>query len=252
VLDTCSDNRTGREVSLARHDAPAWRYLAHGLGTKLDTALSCGPAEQWWTLKEHALPRGGSLPVAHAKRTCELVRKSDFEMIRSLVLVALLGACSEAPGLEPAAGRLEPLAVSEAWAAVAREADPFVTDASAAPSCSAPGFEAEGGWLELNTGTCNWITLEQPARISVAPGQELNIALAHFDLVAPEPGTALIALALGSCSAWTKSLAIPADAAVYDETFASSCGVSAGDMLRFHLHNHGQNSWQLQRLAVVR
>ena len=41
---------------------------------------------------------------------------------------------------------------------------------------------------------------------------------------------------------WEKTIAIPNDAAVYDETISLNKDITEGDTIYFHLHNHGNNS----------
>jgi len=179
------------------------------------------------------------------------VRTTWSETLGLMSACAWAASCSAVPERR-SSDRLELLVVAEGWVEVAREDDPFITDLDAAPSCIGPGFTLEGEWVEFDTGLCNWVTLEQAALGSVAKDQELVLSLGHYDLTSPKPAEARVALSLGSCSAWSKVLEIPQPAAVYDETFRSPCSLSAGGAVRLHLHNHGQNNWQLQRIAAWR
>jgi hypothetical protein len=170
-----------------------------------------------------------------------------------LVGLALLSAaCSEpAKPSEPQLGH-EPLVTLDGWSGVARNQDEFITDPDMVPSCVGAGFFVEDSWLEIDTTVCSWVTIEGAARFAVEEGQELRIIVSHFDLVALEPSRGDLRLRLGACDAWQKSVAIPQQAAVYTEPFASPCSLAAGGAVQFHLHNHGQNNWQLQQLTVLR
>jgi hypothetical protein len=131
-----------------------------------------------------------------------------------------------------------------------READPFVTELDAAPACDSPAFALEAQWLEIDTGLCNWVTLVAAARTAVERGEEVRLTVSHYDLEAPEPAQAELLLSLDLCDAWSKQVPIPSLAAVYTESFASPCAIAAGADVYFHLHNHGQNNWQLQELSA--
>jgi hypothetical protein len=147
------------------------------------------------------------------------------------------------------------LVAYDAWSGVARADDPFVTAAEQPPECLGPGFYAEPdlGWLEIDTGECSWVTLSASAAVPVESGKSLlRITMSHYDLNAPTPARAELALRLGDCDVWSKSVKIPGPAAVDTEELTSPCASAAGGPVLLHLHNHGQNTWQLQELAVLR
>jgi hypothetical protein len=138
------------------------------------------------------------------------------------------------------------------WEPVESEEDPFRAESGAATSCAGPGFVVEEQWLEIDTGLCNWITLTAPARLDVQAGQRVRVGLSHFDLDAPSPSEGLARLRLGDCDAWSRTVPIPSPAHVYSDVFESPCSVTQGESVHFHLHNHGQNNWQLKEAAVER
>jgi hypothetical protein len=177
-------------------------------------------------------------------------------MARSLALAALvaLGCSTSSPAPMAEAKRYEPLVKLEEWSRVERSADPFVADPAAGPDCAAPSFRVEAGqaWLELDTTVCNWVTVVGHALLPVELGQQLRLKLSHYDLDAPEPAEAELRLRFASCEAWSKTIAIPSAADVTLEELASPCALNEMDAVLFHLHNHGQNTYQLQELAVLR
>lgn len=182
-------------------------------------------------------------------------------MLGSLVRLApllaassLLVACSDA-GTEAASeapGSFRAVVELEDFRAVPASEDPFLTNPELAPICAGPGFFVEEQWLEIDTGLCNWVSLAAPARLAVEAGQTLRVGVSHFDLEAPSPAEGEAQLLLGGCQAWSKTVPIPSPAAVYMETFVSACSISEGDRVYFHLHNHGQNNWQLKEVALQR
>lgn len=140
------------------------------------------------------------------------------------------------------------------WSSVPRSDDPFAVDQAAPPACSGADFRVEDSqsWLEIDTGRCSWVTLSAPARLSVSVGQELQLELSHYDLEAPEPAHTELELTLEGCQAFSKTIPIPSEANVYMEHFSSPCALAAGELVLFHLHNHGQNTYQLRGLSVLR
>lgn len=170
-------------------------------------------------------------------------------------LALVLSGCADAPAQRdhhPSPGSYQLLVSAGEWSEVPRETDPFVSESEQAPACVGPGFFVENEWVEVDTGLCTWVTLEARARFDVARGQWLRLVVSHYDLSASAPGEGVLRLQLGACDVWQKAVSIPNPAAVYDEELESPCAVEAGGTLVFHLHNHGQNTWQLQELAVLR
>lgn len=164
-----------------------------------------------------------------------------------------LGCTADAPS-KPAAPAMQALVAYDAWSGVERDADPFVTGESVVPDCLGPGFypEPDLQWLELDTAECSWITVSARAAAPVGKSSRLRLVVSHYDLNAPAPARAELKLAFGACAAWSKTIAIPGPAAVYEEELGSPCASEQGGAIFFHLHNHGQNTWQLQELAVSR
>lgn len=174
-----------------------------------------------------------------------------------LAWTTALSGCSN-DGAEPSPtqveSRFETLVPLEGWSSIARADDPFITDPEAAPACVGPGFRLETDFqqLEIDTGFCNWVTLSGSALFDVSEHQSLQLEFSHYNLEAAAPATAELKLSFPECDVWTKELAIPGAAAVYKEQFASPCALKAGQSVLFHLHNHGQNTYQVQGLAVLR
>jgi len=172
-----------------------------------------------------------------------------------LLSAALAFGCSEAPAASRGAPpRYEALVELDAWSDVTRKDDPFVTARDAADDCVLSGFrfEPDQRWLEVDTGACNWVTLSAPARYAVDVGQLVRLRVSHYDLDAAAPTTAELRVRFGDCDAWSKSIEIPSPASVDEEELASPCALAEGAAAFFHVHNHGQNTYQLQALEVLR
>jgi len=173
-----------------------------------------------------------------------------------LGVAVALGGCSHdsEPESSVAKPSYQPLVSLTDWSSVSRDADPFVTGAATAPPCVGSGFvvETDYDWLEIDTGLCNWVTLAASAHDAVANGQQLELSISHYDLNAAAPAEAELQLRFEDCDAWSKTIPIPSAAQVEREQFASPCALNQGGTVLFHLHNHGQNTYQLQALSSLR
>jgi len=185
------------------------------------------------------------------------MRASSLAVWLGVGFAGALGGCASKSQSEPApsaGASYRPLVLLTDWSQVSRDQDPFVTDAGAAPACVGPGFvvEPDSNWLEIDTGLCNWVTLTATTRAAVAVGQSLELTVSHYDLNAPAPATAELRLRFETCDAWSTTIPIPSAANVDKEQFASPCALPDGGAVLFHLHNHGQNTYQLQDLSSLR
>ena len=182
------------------------------------------------------------------------MRLLRFTPIMLLTSHAFLGGCSSHTSEPGAAQSYQPLVTLDGWSSVSRLDDPFVSDGEVPADCVGPGFrlEQDSGWLEIDTGLCNWVTLSGMALHPVEVGQMLELDVSHYDLNAAEPSAAELRLTFESCAAWSKTIPIPSAAAVYSERFPSPCAPGDQGNVLFHLHNHGQNTYQLRSLSVLR
>lgn len=204
----------------------------------------------------------GSMPEVRSKReprftrTCTAGHARVRDRPQLLLLSALILGCSghDDSSSSQAERRFEPLVELEAWTAVARSEDPFLDPRTPPADCATPGARVESAqnWLELDTSVCGFITVAADARFAVAEGAKVRLDLSHFDLDAATPTSAELRLRFGNCSAWETSLEIPAPAQVHGLEFDSECEVASGGQVWFHLHNHGQNTYQLRGLSVLR
>lgn len=139
------------------------------------------------------------------------------------------------------------------WSAVAPPDDPF-DDRPAEVSCQEGGygaedFEGEASFSVL-TGLCGYLTATQPALVSAAAGDSINVRLWHFDLTSPNPGEAHAAIVLEDTVIWEERVAIPSKGAMLEASVELAVPVPADRPVYFHLHNHGANSWSLIELSV--
>ena len=141
------------------------------------------------------------------------------------------------------------------WEYIPLEDDPYSALATEESSCPEGGYKVEGEGsdqiLEIDTGICNFVTLEQPLPRSLKAGDTLEWSLWHLTLVYLEPAEAYVAMTIGDELLWERTMPIPSPAAAYSQEITAPMAFDAGEPIRIHLHNHGNNSWRFHKLAVV-
>jgi hypothetical protein len=112
------------------------------------------------------------------------------------------------------------------------------------PACGDRAVTLEEGTVELDTNACGWITAEAPLLVQVTPDTPLAWFIFHDPLVADETAEATLGIQIGE-TAWTEALAIPSAAGFFEVEVNAVSTVRAGEPLRFHVHNHGSNTYNL-------
>lgn len=191
-----------------------------------------------------------------------------------LLLALALVACAPAVP-RPPAGTFSVAVVQTAWQKLGSDADPLsshVATLAGPVVCSDPrGYRLEDLDLELDTGACNYVSLQQSLPYALRTGDLLRVVLWHYPLVSDPAATGHAALLLmdpqagraaeaGVNSAglsvasatllWERTVAIPKMADLYDEVVMLPRDAPVGAALVFHLHNHGVNQWRLQPLLI--
>jgi len=166
----------------------------------------------------------------------------------TLGLSLLVSGCSAAPS-EPAS-----LIDHALWTGNLSVGDDPFDDRPDEVDCSelSHGLETTGGEdnLEVDTTRCNYLTVSQPSLAPVRVGDSLHLRLWHFDLTAAEPAEAHVAIQIGDQVLWETLIEIPAEATLLSPRWAAADASDEGQSLYFHLHNHGQNSWNFIELTV--
>lgn len=148
-------------------------------------------------------------------------------------------------------GTLADLTSPMAWQPQAADDDPFADHRPADVMCPfGLGWLVELGGFEVNTGACNYGGFVQPSLRDIVRGAELRVGLYHFDLLAPEPATAHVAIQIGDRLIFEREVAIPGKADIVEVSLVADFDAPAGTPVVFHLHNHGQNTWALTDLKV--
>lgn len=188
--------------------------------------------------------------------TCTLDSMSG---VRPLVLVTCLVAqgCTcgdrepgEAKKTRRAKPRMVPLVDKDAWVPAEATADPLPGHRPAEVQCPRSGWRVEPQGFEVNTQRCNYAHFSQPSLAPLVPGSRVAAMVYHFNLVAAEPATAHIAVAVAERVVWENVVAIPGKANVYNIEFTADFSAPAGTPVHFHLHNHGYNEWTLASMEV--
>ncbi|MET0387006.1 MAG: hypothetical protein ABW321_13655 [Polyangiales bacterium] len=144
-----------------------------------------------------------------------------------------------------------PLLDQQHWRVYPAALDPLPSHQPAQIACDPPGWQIELDRLEVSTGRCNYTLLEHPAQAAAPSGSSIAVELWHFDLAAPEPAQAHVAIFFGAALQWETYLDIPRAGALHQVRFAATRDLAVGDPIRFHLHNHGQNSWLLSSARAL-
>lgn len=139
---------------------------------------------------------------------------------------------------------------NESWEHYPPEEDPLRDHQPPEIMCSLAGWFVERDALEVNTGECNYVLAQHPALVDVPEGAMVEAQLYYYDLIAPEPAVAHIAVLFGDDLQWETELDIPRPGNVELIEFNATRALSAGEPIRLHLHNHGQNTWLLVQTSV--
>lgn len=161
-------------------------------------------------------------------------------------------AVTDAASREDAAEPLREVALLDhsAWSNYPAELDPLASHQPAQIACGISGWFVERNSLEVDTGQCNYLLVEHPALVDVPEGSQVDIELWHFDLVAEQPATAHIALLFDDALQWETEVAIPGPGNLQQVSVNATRALAKGEPIRFHLHNHGQNTWLLGDVHV--
>lgn len=170
----------------------------------------------------------------------------------ALILTLVTGCDPEpAPECEPVEFEPRPLVSAHDWTATAIEDDPLADHRPASMICPTSAWGEELGVLEVSTGECNYLSVEQPLAEAIALGDPLRVQIWWQPLIADAPATAHLALLIDGVPIWDQQVAIPGSAEARSIELDSPIAAEAGATVTFHLHNHGANSWSLAELAKI-
>ncbi len=102
--------------------------------------------------------------------------------------------------------------------------------------------------LAVETDFCNYLTVQQPALVD--SGDSIYVRFWHFGLTGE--GDSHVAIATADGVVWERRIAIPSDAGLIEEEVSLAAPIQAGEPVFFHLHNHGENSYNLLQVGSIR
>ncbi len=141
------------------------------------------------------------------------------------------------------------------WEVVEGADDPFAAERPTDALCVPDGVAQEdfGGLpgLEVWTGLCDWVSLRQPSTSRIPAGAEVSVRLWHFELTAPAPGEARLAVMIDGAPAWEKRIPIPSPSGLVHESWTMPRAAAAGAPIVFHVDNHGANTYTLLEITAV-
>ncbi len=188
-----------------------------------------------------------------------MLRNPGLVLARPSALLAAIGlCCSAALGCGDDGGAegedFGPLVDPTEWSALDEEDDPFDDRRAADAECDSLGYSAEELDGEtaffVDTEACDYLTVEQPSLRAAAKGTSVRLRLFQFELTAPDPAEAYLAIAVDGSTLWEETIDIPADEQMIDTTFELKKDLSQGDAILFHVDNHGDNNYALIELAT--
>jgi hypothetical protein len=165
-----------------------------------------------------------------------------------LILTLVSGCDPQAPICEHDA-EVRKLVLAQDWTPTADADDPLAAHRPAAMSCPASAWGEELGVLEVSTGECNYLSVEQPLREAIAVGDRLRVQIWWQSLIAYEPAVGHLALLIDGEPIWDTQVTIPGAADARSIEFESPIAAEPGATVTFHLHNHGANNWTLAEFA---
>lgn len=104
--------------------------------------------------------------------------------------------------------------------------------------------------LEVSTAECNYLSLVEASAVDALAGENLVTELSYFDLTADMPTVAHVALTLDSEILWETEIPVPSAGDVVPISITLTRDVPEGTPVGFHLHNHGQNTWNFSPLVL--
>ena len=147
-----------------------------------------------------------------------------------------------------------PLTTLFDWTATEQQQDPFNEYWSDHVRCNEDehGLELLADlWVySVQTGNCNWLTIEQPSLSPIYEGDLIRVEVWHFFLSALEPASARVGLATADGILIEMMERIPQPARLMELEFRAQTSIAENTPIYFHISNHGTNSWHLLDIQI--
>jgi hypothetical protein len=164
-----------------------------------------------------------------------------------LLCLASFG-CSEELSQRPKTSLID----HQRWSKTAVSTDPFLSMKPVDAQCGDGAFTIEDGVVEVDTGVCDFLTLEQPSLEVVGAGDSLEVILWHLTLVSldGEAANGYAAVAIGGDVVWEIKVPIPSKEGFYQHRKTAPRRFEESTPIHLHIHNHGTNTWKLLSVSV--
>ena len=159
---------------------------------------------------------------------------------RSALLGLAVGCAPSEKGADTAAQPTSEIMDVARWTPIEAADDPW----PGAEGCSAAATRIEEDVLELDTGICGHISVEQPILSAVEAGEPLALLAWHAALTAAAPAEGWMVLTLDGQTLWELRRPIPSGPFVEAREDILGVDAAPGALLRLHVENHGANSWR--------
>jgi hypothetical protein len=179
------------------------------------------------------------------------MRTTAYLLLLSSVflILTLLTGCDPQPTVCEHDAEVRPLVFAQDWSPSTTENDPLAGHRPPTTSCPSSAWGEELDVLEVSTGECNYLSIEQPLAEVIAVGDPLRVQVWWQSLIASEPATGHLALLIDGEPIVDMQVAIPGAAEARSIEFESPVAAEPGATVTFHLHNHGANNWTLAEFA---
>lgn len=217
-------------VACGADTMPTRGTLHHDAATPRDAALDARPAEP---LDSPDSESGDAAPDAGSEQQ--------------------LDAAPAAPERDARAATRTSIVDHDRWWRLAASEDPFLDrllDVRCTPAAVMAEVLADERAYGVDTGACNYLTAEQPARRAIAAGETIKVRLWHFALSAPEPAQAHAAVWVDGIPILDERVDIPGPGGLLVREHKLARSVALDAPVHFHLHNHGENSWALVEVSA--
>lgn len=106
--------------------------------------------------------------------------------------------------------------------------------------------------VSVDTRRCSRATLEQPTLVPTMAGETLQLTIYHYAITSTASGDGLMTLAFGDRELWRETVPLPAEGRLIESKIVLPAAADAGAPIRWHVENHGDNTWHLVEASVMR
>jgi hypothetical protein len=156
-------------------------------------------------------------------------------------------------GADTEGGSGTPLTNYDSWQTISTDGDPLPEHRPDTVECPDDSYGTEtlnnDQTLTIDTGNCNYFAGRQQTLGPIEEGDQLRARIWHFELTANAPATAHAALLIDGNIVWEKNVEIPAESSLYAPEWTAETSYPEGTPVVFHVHNHGNNSWNFIELV---